>query len=107
MDNFSFGVGPGQSVFHNSYQLSAHSSTLEVFVEQGVFGFICYMAILFGLIIFSFKYVQNNIVLKFVVLFYILMSTFSVSMFNQTLNMILFLLFLGFCASPAIRVRRS
>ena len=101
--HFWMGVGPAQVVHYNTYNLSAHSSTLEIFVEQGIFGFVSYLSLLTYLIFISLFKFKENIVLKVNVFFFVLMSTFSISLFNQTLNMTLMLLFVGFCVSPAIR----
>jgi O-antigen ligase len=104
LENFYLGVGPSQVVFYNKYGLSAHSSLLDMFVEQGIVGFLSYAYLMLVLILFSFEkqlFKERKLIKAFVISI-IIISTFSVSLFNQTMNMMLILLLFGFIWSPLV-----
>ena len=80
LENFYLGVGPSQVVFYNKYGLSAHSSLLDMFVEQGIVGFLSYAYLMLVLILFSFEkqlFKERKLIKAFVISI-IIISTFSV-----------------------------
>ena len=104
VENFAWGVGPSQIIFYNKYGLSAHSSLLEMFVEQGVVGFLSYVYLLVIFIRYSYekKIFKERVLIRAFVVSIIIISTFSVSLFNQTMNMMLILIMFGFLWSPLV-----
>ncbi|WP_370030267.1 O-antigen ligase family protein [Qipengyuania mesophila] len=100
------GFGPGTSEFLNRFGLKAHNSAIDTFVEQGFFGLVTIFA-LFCSVFFSSRKalripiepVSSRYQLQSLsnVLFFGFVSAMliSVSLFNQTLNMVLFFLLFG------------
>ena len=103
------GVGPGQVKSYNVSSRSAHSSLVEMFVEQGLLGFL--LILLFYMLCLRIAFKPANRHQRFlsvtVVLGFIAASLFSVSLHNQTTNMMLFLLFLGLVAAGHSDAKKS
>jgi O-antigen ligase len=99
IDEPYFGYGPGQVKYYNIFELSAHNSFLDIFFEQGLVGLLLFILLWVKIIIdYLYEYMKRNraIAIPFsIVISTILAMLFSVSLFNQTLNMILLWLLIG------------
>lgn len=107
-EHLATGVGPGQVKAYNVSDRSAHSSLVELLVEQGLPGF--FLMLVFYVLCLRIALRPTNPHQRFlsvtVVLGFIAASLFSVSLHNQTTNMMLFLLFLGLMAAGQTNARK-
>jgi hypothetical protein len=101
LDNFYLGVGPSQVENYNIYELSSHSSFVEFFVEQGMLGLTFYVVYIFWLFLTVFKRrkTKGGAIVFAVVIAFILGQFFSISFYNQFLNMLIFISIISFSIS--------
>lgn len=94
-----FGYGPGMAEHLSSFDRSLHSSVVDVLFEQGLLGvlllFAIFLSIFFSGNINNSNYSLDLTVINSSLLMVLLALIFSVSLLNQTLNMILVSLLIG------------
>lgn len=88
-ENHVMGFGPGMTTYINDFNKSAHSSFVELYVEQGIIGFNLYVLLLISMIIFIKHYTKSfkkNVrwLIYGQYLGVLFASTFGQGVFNET-----------------------
>lgn len=89
LDKFYFGWSPGVTSSIGEYEKEAHSSIMEMLVEQGFIGLLLFLALLLSITVFLKKYTENlsriSRLLIYAEFFGVLMaSLFGQGVFNET-----------------------
>jgi O-antigen ligase len=113
MERVWIGHGPGTVAELNVFEKTAHNSLLDIFVEQGAIGLTAFLVFTASIVINSGRALkklqyetpsgsQLKVSWIAICLGYLAAMTFGMSVFNQTLNMLYLLLFLGLIVSPRL-----